>query len=258
MCGGFLCWAAELGEETVSLDFEENKPDVEPENSPDRDPIIPRPRDHIVMDLHRMLFLYEMYKRILNVKGSIIEVGVGGGVSFQAWYRLHAMLDPGVVRHMYGFDTFGGGFPSVHEKDHNEVMAPIPGDVNFGDTRQQIVDGIIQQSKYCMPIFEAAKDGSVMELVQGNAVDTIPMTMQKHPELIVALLWLDVDLYEPTKAALEHIVPRMPKGAVIGFDELDIRRYPGETLALDEVLGIRNCRIESFPWAAYWSFLVLE
>jgi hypothetical protein len=46
------------------------------------------------------------------------------------------------------------------------------------------------------------------------------------------LLYLDFDVYEPTKAAIEALRPHMPKGAAIVFDELYSRQWPGETLAL--------------------------
>jgi hypothetical protein len=67
-----------------------------------------------------------------------------------------------------------------------------------------------------------------------------------------------VDLYEPTKVALQTFVPRMPRGAVIVFDELNAKMFPGETVAVDEVLGLRNLRIERFPFDSYVSYGVIE
>lgn len=34
------------------------------------------------------------------------------------------------------------------------------------------------------------------------------------------------------------ILPHLTKGSVIGFDELNFHAFPGETLALKEVLGL--------------------
>ncbi len=62
----------------------------------------------------------------------------------------------------------------------------------------------------------------------------MPQFVAEHPHLLVSLLFLDLDLYEPTKVAIECFLPRMPKGAVIAFDELDNPMWPGETLALLE------------------------
>jgi hypothetical protein len=74
---------------------------------------------------------------------------------------------------------------------------------------------------------------------------------------VVSLLYLDVDLYEPTKVALETFVPRMPRGAVIVFDELNAQMFSGETLAVNDVIGLQNLRIERFPFDSYVSYCVL-
>ena len=74
----------------------------------------------------------------------------------------------------------------------------------------------------------------------------------------LALLYVDLDLYEPTKAALEHLVPRMPKGSIIAFDQLNSSAWPGETTAVLQTLGIRNLRIERVPFETARSFAVLD
>jgi hypothetical protein len=83
-----------------------------------------------------------------------------------------------------------------------------------------------------------------VELIKGDATQTIPHFMVEHPHLVVSLLFMDFDLYEPTKSALEHFVPRMPKGAIIAFDELDNPFWPGETQALLDTLGIGKLQLE--------------
>ncbi len=60
-----------------------------------------------------------------------------------------------------------------------------------------------------------------------------------------------------SKKALEVFVPRMPKGAVIVFDQLNAAVFPGETQAVNEELGIRNLEIRRFPFDSYVSYAVL-
>jgi len=71
-------------------------------------------------------------------------------------------------------------------------------------------------------------------------------------------LYLDFDLYEPTKTALDVFLPRMPKGAVVAFDELDNPIWPGETRAALEVMRRRGLRLERFGFDPYVSFAVLD
>ena len=97
-----------------------------------------------------------------------------------------------------------------------------------------------------------------VELVAGDATRTIPAYVTANQHLVVALLYLDFDLYEPTRAALEAFVPRMPKGAILAFDELNQGAWPGETRAVLETLGIRTLRIERFAFTPQLSFAVLD
>ena len=77
---------------------------------------------------------------------------------------------------------------------------------------------------YDMNRFLASEDK--VFLIKGFAEKTIPKFLKENPETVVSLLYLDVNLYEPTKAALEEFYPRMPKGSVIVFDELNDRGLP--------------------------------
>jgi hypothetical protein len=96
------------------------------------------------------------------------------------------------------------------------------------------------------------------ELVKGDAVQTIPDYLKRHPETIVSLAIFDFDIYKPTKAALTAIKPHLMKGSVLVFDELCDDIFPGETLAVQEVLGLNNIRVERLPMAARISYMVVE
>jgi hypothetical protein len=67
----------------------------------------------------------------------------------------------------------------------------------------------------------------------------------------------DMDIYKPTKDVLEKIIPRLTKGSLLVFDELSNEFWPGETLAVNEVLGLNNLSLRRFPhqttcaWAVY-------
>ena len=71
------------------------------------------------------------------------------------------------------------------------------------------------------------------------------------------MLYLDFDLYEPTKIAIEHFRPRMPKGAVIAFDELAQANWPGETRAVLDMIGLHNLKVERLPFHPQISFAEL-
>jgi hypothetical protein len=68
---------------------------------------------------------------------------------------------------------------------------------------------------------------------------------------------LDFDIYAPTKVALEAFLPRMPRGAVLVFDELNEERFPGETVVALELDLIRNLRLRRFPFEPRISYAII-
>lgn len=203
-------------------------------------------------DMTRLLVRYEIFKRILPIKGSIVECGVFRGSGLMAWANFSAILEPNnLLRKIYGFDSFDG-FPSVAPQDSSTFRNAKAGELksNCYDELQDIIRA------YDMNRFL----GHVkkVELVRGDACLTIPQFVEKNPHLVVSLLFLDFDLYDPTKAALRHFVPRIPKGGIIAFDELDNPSWPGETLAALDEIGIKNLRLERCEFDPYVSFAVVE
>ena len=69
---------------------------------------------------------------------------------------------------------------------------------------------------------------------------------------------MDFDLYEPTKVAIDNFIPRMPKGSIIAFDELDNPLWPGETLAMLEAHSRYNFEIKRLPFDPYIGYAILH
>lgn len=76
--------------------------------------------------------------------------------------------------------------------------------------------------------------------------------------MVVGLLYLDFDIYKPTKVALENFLPRMPKGSIIVFDEINNKDWAGEPKAVLDTIGFSNLRIKRFSFNTYMSYAVLE
>ena len=83
-----------------------------------------------------------------------------------------------------------------------------------------------------------------IELVKGDVNETIPEFLIKNKGLIISLLYLDLDLYEPTKLAIQLLWKRIPKGGIVVFDEAITRTWQGEAQALHELIGIGNCELK--------------
>jgi len=204
-------------------------------------------------NLTRFLALYEIFKRILPVKGSIVECGVNHGFGLMSWAKFSAIMEPvNLTRRIYGFDTFQG-FPDVGDKDRSVSSMHV----KQGDLKAEVYDELTQ----LVDIYDSTRFiGHVnkVKLVRGDATKTIPQFVQDNPHVMVSLLFMDFDLYEPTKVALDTFLPRMPKSAVLAFDQLDNPLWPGETLAMLEAHLRRPLRIERVEFDPYIGFAVLD
>jgi hypothetical protein len=196
----------------------------------------------------RLLALFEIFQKALTVKGSVVNCGVFRGFSLMAFAHFSAILEPtNLTRRIYGFDTFSG-FPRVGPEDSTRVRSTRSGEL-AADSHDELIDlaRTHDMNRYLGHIER-------VRLISGDAVTTIPAFVRENAHLVVSLLYLDFDLYEPTKAALEHFVPRMPDGAIIAFDELDNPLWPGETMALLDTIGLRGLEIERLPYDPYIGF----
>jgi len=202
--------------------------------------------------LKRFLAMYELFKLALPVKGSVVECGVFRGFGLMSWAKLSAILEPeNLTRRIYGFDTFEG-FPTIGDRDQSGFAAPKVGELSSSSH-----DELLQL------IAEYDRDrflGHIpkVELVPGDITRSAPAFVESHPHLVVSLLFIDCDLYEPTRAALAAFLPRMPKGAIIAFDELDNPIWPGETLAALENNLLTGLRLRRLEWDPYIAYAVIE
>ena len=207
-------------------------------------------------ELARFMVHYELFKKIINIKGSIIECGVYKGSGVMAWAKLSESLEPyNFLRKVYGFDTFEG-FPSVAEEDKSNTNSEM---MNVGYLKPEF--DVYSELHECIGAFNETrllKHEDKVILVKGDAMKTIPVFTKENPHVLVSLLFLDFDLYEPTLLALSEFLPRMPRGAIIAFDELHDRKWPGETRALLEAFNLNHYRLESFPFEPHISWLTIE
>lgn len=201
-------------------------------------------------NLARFLTHYELFKKVVDLPGVIVDLGVFRGASTFTWAKLCEIFCPTDVRKaVYGFDTFEG-FPALSDEDGPE---DINQDVRiggyFGGTT---IERDLSLAQAAMNHDRHLKHVKRIEFIKGDVADTIPAFVESRGNgLRIALLNLDVDLYEPTKIALEFFVPLMVRGGIIILDEYAVDTFGGESKAVDEyfkrVFGKRAV-IKKFPW----------
>ena len=205
--------------------------------------------------LSRFLARYELFKMVMGVKGSIIECGVQHGGGLLAWAKLSEALEPYAIhRRVFGFDTFEG-FPDLHPNDvtGNLTVNHKPGGFSAGYDVYTELQQVIEEFDEQRYLHQYQK----VFLIRGDAQYTIPEFVRENPYVLVSLLFLDFDLYEATRVALETFVPRMSKGSILAFDEVNNAWWPGATQALLENVELRKYAINKFTMDPNIAYIVL-
>jgi hypothetical protein len=203
--------------------------------------------------MRRILFFHELYLKILPIQGSVMEFGARWGQNLCLFASFRGIHEPfNAHRKIIGFDTFEG-FVNISNKDGNSRIMER-GALSVTKEYDKYLADLLELHEKMSPISHLRK----FEIIKGDASEKLEEYLKGNPETMIALAYFDMDLYEPTKKCLELIRPHLTKGSVIGFDELNHHDYPGETMALKEVIGLDRYRIERSIYSASQSYVVIE
>ncbi|WP_338658430.1 TylF/MycF/NovP-related O-methyltransferase [Paraclostridium sordellii] len=189
----------------------------------------------------KQLAQYELYKKIVNIPGEILEFGVYKGASIIRFAKYRELLENTYSRKIIGFDIFGE-FPKTDNDDDNKFIQRF---------EEQGGNGI---SKEALEDFIKNKNINNIELIKGNVFDTLDEFLEKNKQIKISLLHLDLDVYKPTKFILEKLYERMVPGGIIVFD--DYGTVKGATDAIDEFLKEKNKKTEKLSLCYIPSFVV--
>lgn len=185
-------------------------------------------------DVEKAFVLLDALRDIRDVPGDIVECGVGSGASLGtfAWF-LDRM---GAARQIHAFDSYEG-FPEGTDKDaagFSPAKKPI--------YRQFTVEFVkANVTRRCGGNPAPAER---IRYVEGF----FPGSFAGYAGGPVALLHVDVDLYQSYVDTLDFFVPRMAPGGIILFDEYDrgndATKWPGAKRAVDEFLARTGLTLE--------------
>jgi hypothetical protein len=177
----------------------------------------------------KALAQYEIFKQITDLPGSVMEFGVYKGTSMVRLLTFRHLLETPESRAVVGFDAFGE-FPVSGDEDDRAFIDSFQLAGGPGYPQEEI------------EAYLDAKGFTNYELVAGDVTETLPRYLAERPATRVSLLHLDMDVYEPTRFVLEHLGPRLVRGAVVMID--DYTTVAGATRAADEFVTDRGLVIE--------------
>jgi hypothetical protein len=142
---------------------------------------------------------WELYKKISNVPGDIVEVGTYKGASIIRFLTFREMTESQFSRNAICFDAFGQ-FPLTGRTEDDLFIEKFEEAGGEGITKDELDKAL----KY--------KNFQNYELIEGNIMNTVEPYLKKHNNLKIALLHIDVDVYDATFFCLNKFFDKVTRG----------------------------------------------
>ena len=177
----------------------------------------------------KLLNHLEIYNKIINLPGDILEFGVYKGTSMVRLLSFRNLLENEFSRKITGFDNFGK-FPDKLQLESDRIFVErFEKAGGYGISKEEL-ENLLEKKGF-----------SNFKLIKGDIAETIPEFLAGNPSLKISLLHIDVDVYEPTKLILDNFWNKIVKGGVLMLD--DYGTVTGETNAVDEFFADINIQI---------------
>ena len=204
---------------------------------------------HLTSDpsrLKKVLAHYELYKKIEYVEGVFLEFGVFKGASFLRFITFSEIFPTNHNRKFYGFDSFKK-FPrdDIKLQSDNEFINRF--EEGTGDPISvELLNELISKKNY--------NHRDNIMLVKGNVFESLPNFLNENPNLQIAAIHLDMDVYEPTKFCLDKLYPMLSPNGIIICD--DYNQVEGATNAFNEFSDEHNKEIEKTDFSKTPYFII--
>lgn len=175
----------------------------------------------------RVFFLQSAIRSLENVPGDVIECGVRHGRS-----TLFMASAAEGKRQFHIFDSFEGLSDPEPEKD--------PGVNSFksdGTTRRFRIRNLDK-------VLDRFKAYPEINVYQGWIPDRFDEVPADRP---IAMIHVDVDLYQPTLDTLAYFWDRLSPGGLVICDDYGALHYPGAKTAMDEFFADKPERSVELP-----------
>lgn len=193
----------------------------------------------------KLLWRARLFNEVKDVPGDILECGVFKGSGIMSWLKIRNTFTPNAYKKVVGFDFFDSNalVGSLSGQD-KEAMAELFKGREFEPSasyKDQLFNAITQYGY------------SNVELIAGDVSLTSKEYADSRPGAKISLLYMDVDLAEPTYNALTNLWPLMSEGGYVVFDEYGYHVW-SESRGVDRFVkenGLKLRQIDAWSPTAY-------
>lgn len=193
---------------------------------------------------NQIIAYYDMFSKIIDSPGSILEFGVFYGNGLFTWLNLlETFVSTDRGRKVYGFDDFKGYNRTHDNLDVKGIkyIDDVRGSFKIDkETIKKLVelhnsDNLVPFDRRCV-------------LYDGDVTKTLPRFREDNPGVRICLANIDLNLYEPTKFVLEYVWDIIVKGGIVVFRGYGSKPWEGESKAIDEFFLNRKCKFETIKF----------
>ncbi len=202
--------------------------------------------------LARIFAIADIYKLIVDIPGSIFDIGTWRGQTAVVCENLRAIFEPlHFNRRIVCFDTFEG-YQGFSDKDkasdlHQDGTYSLAGESYAGFLRDLLV---LHEKSNAM-----GHNNGKHKVIVGDCRVEIPAFFKENQNEFVALAFFDVNAYDPTAKAFDDVWARMVPGGVVAFWQLTRTSVPAEGRVYVEnilpSLSHKLCRSATYPGLCY-------
>jgi hypothetical protein len=179
------------------------------------------------VSLARFLFLYELYKKVVNLSGHIGEVGTYRGSTLAFFGKLIRLFEPHSYTQAHGFDWFQGMEPGAHD-DRGET-GKWEGDY---ETLVKLIE------------LQGMEDTVAVHRM--DVTRELGKFFEEHDYMRFKLVFLDCGIRDVLVESLERFWPRLVPGGILVVDHYNHAVSPSESSVIERVTG--GHRIHQMPF----------
>ena len=194
--------------------------------------VVAKPRRVVrqaITSFYRIDLVYQVLEETRKYQGrfSILEFGTSQGYAFTKMLYATRFLRLSDRVTVHAFDSFEGLPPATHPGDRNVVTRD---DVFVAGQYRGNRDGL---EDYCSRHYDnyAIHQGYFENVLTAGVLERFRWELP-------VLLWIDCDYYSSARTVMERILPYVPSGCVVYFDDLSYNygsRLTGEARLVHEV-----------------------
>lgn len=182
----------------------------------------------------KLLHRFQFYEKIKHLPGDIIEVGVFKGSGMASWLKFLEIFETVSNRKVIGFDLFDPNNDIINTYKNGDKLKTVLNRVNSTDLSYDTIH---------KNLYSINNSNSKYILIKGDVCVTTKEFISNNKGCRIALIYMDLDLAEPTYATLCNLWNNLLPGGIIVFDEYEYHKFD-ECIGVEQFLKEFNIKYE--------------